>query len=117
VRRTLRILVVAAAILGTAGPALAAFGALAYSPATGNYGYSYGYSTRAGAESRALGGCKVGSCRVVAWYQNACGALAKGSTGWGAAWAASRAKAEASAIRTCRGQSAKCRIIAWSCSG
>jgi hypothetical protein len=64
------------------------FGAIAYSPATRQYGYSYKYSSRAKAESVALAHCKAADARIVAWVQDnwwCCLALDldAGAYGWG----------------------------------
>lgn len=103
--------------LAGASPAIAAYGAIAYSASTGKYGYSYNYDSQKNAERAALKHCKVSSCKVVLWYKNACGVVAKGDTGWGAAWAGSRTQASANAIKACSTRSRNCKAVVWSCSG
>ena len=106
--------------LAGAGGALAAFGAIAFSPQSGAHGYSYGAGTRAQAERIAMSNCRAhgAGCRLLVYFQNACGALAVGNgNGYGFAWAASRGQAEGRAMRECRNQTSSCRIISWSCSG
>src|SRR5690349_7855639 len=43
------------------------FGAIAYSPTTGKFGYSYNYRNRATAEKVALQNCHAVDARVVGW--------------------------------------------------
>lgn len=62
------------------------YGAIAYSPSTGAYGYSYNYRTRRTAEQVALGYCDADDARVVAWVNFGFAALVKADDGsWGAA--------------------------------
>jgi hypothetical protein len=106
--------------LAGAGVALADFGAIAFSPQNGAFGYSYGAGTRAQAERIAMNNCRANGagCRLLVYFQNACGALAVGNgNGYGFAWAASRAQAEGRAMRECRNRTSSCGIVAWSCSG
>jgi serine/threonine-protein kinase len=95
------------------GPSGSRFGAIAYSRSTANWGTSYDYESEAVARKAALDSCGQSDCKVVVWFQNACGALAAGSTGSGAAWGANRREAEEKALRQCPDDD--CRIICWSC--
>jgi hypothetical protein len=82
-------LVALAVLLGTvqAARADAAFGAIAYSPTTGYYGYSYGRDCLANAESAALQNCNGLDRRVVVSVGNGYAALAVNNNGgFGAAW-------------------------------
>ena len=83
--------------------AWADYGAIAYSPSTGNYGYSYGYCSQA--ESSALGKCGADDAEVEVYVQNGWAALAindSGAIGWG--WSGgSRAAAENSALANAAG--------------
>jgi serine/threonine-protein kinase len=96
------------------------FGAIAYSTTSGAYGYSYDYPTRSEAEARAISECRTrgSGCEVVIWYRNACGALAtapNGARGW--AWAATRKKAQNSALEYCRNHGGDdCGVLCWSCA-
>jgi hypothetical protein len=79
------------------------FGAIAYSPSGGRSGWAYNFSTRAAAESRAIQECGGGDCRVAAWFQNQCGALARSSDGsWSSGLGTSQSAAEANAMSSCR---------------
>ena len=64
------------------------FAAIAYSPATGKYGFAYDLRSRAAAEKAALENCKAEDARVVAWVNDGFCALALGAdkTCWGAGW-------------------------------
>lgn len=106
--------------LAGTGAALADFGAIAFSPQNGAFGYSYGAGTRGQAERIAMSNCRANGagCRLLVYFQNACGALAVGNgNGYGFAWAGSRGQAEGRAMRECRNRTSSCRIVAWSCSG
>ncbi len=85
----------------------AKFGAIALSPGSGAYGFSYDYGSRGEAEGRAMGHCRAAAkgrkdCKVGVWFTNACGALARRSDGgWGADWGNSRQEAARKALRNC----------------
>ncbi len=74
------------ATLGLAAPAaaFAAFGSIAVDPFTHAWGKSWSYSTKKGAEKRALTECRIhdpGShCQGVIWYKNECGAVFENSS-------------------------------------
>ena len=99
----------------TAAEAQNKFGAIAYNKSSGRYGYSYNYNSRGEAEDRALSEC-TGSCDIVVWFKNACGALATGNGGWGAAWAPSRRGAENKAVDACSEHANNCSVIRWVCT-
>ena len=61
--------------------ATSGYGSVAYSSSTGSTGISYNYSTRSDADASAIGYCAKSDCAVVAWFQNACGAIATAPTG------------------------------------
>ena len=64
------------------------YAAIAYSPATGKYGYSWNCDTRGEAEQRALNACKADDARIVCWVNNGFCALALGDdkSRWGVGW-------------------------------
>lgn len=116
-------LVAGLAALGTAALAqsvgAASYGAIAFSPRNGAFGYSYNYGTRDEAEARALRECRVrgGGCRLMVWFRNACGALAVGegyAYGW--AWASSRGEARGRAMEECRARTRGCDIRVLVCT-
>ncbi|MGF1487601.1 MAG: DUF4189 domain-containing protein [Prochloraceae cyanobacterium] len=103
--------------LGTATKASAGtYGSIAYSPATGRYGYSWNYDNRALAQNAALRQCGVRDCRIVSWFSNACGSLAKSNYGWGSSWNANRGRATSTAIGACRQYGPGCRNLVTVCS-
>src|ERR1035437_2587704 len=62
--------------------------AIAYSPATGHYGYAFNYRSRKAAEKAALEDCGADDARIVCWVKNGFCALALGDdkTCWGTGW-------------------------------
>ena len=101
-----------------AGSASAAdnYGAIAFSQGTGRYGYTYDYGSRGSAEQGALNNCG-GSCSIVLWFKNACGALATGrANGYGTGWAGTRRRAENIAMSNCAERTGGCNILAWACT-
>jgi len=92
------------------------YGAFAFSENTGAYGYSYDHSSRGSAEKDALNRCS-GSCTVVLWFKNACGALAAGDGhGYGTGWAGNRSRAEEIAMSNCEERTDDCKLLAWACT-
>jgi hypothetical protein len=121
--------VVAVALLGIAGSLVPAsraevisineysYAAIAYSPATGKYGYSYNYRSRSAAESAALRNCPASDARIVCWVNNGFCSLALGNdrSSWGVGWSwgngASTAEANANALRQCTARTRGARIV------
>jgi hypothetical protein len=105
-------------VLWWPGVALAAqYGAIAYSQASGRYGYSFNFGSRAAAEVQALANCGDGGCAIVVWFRNACGALATGTdNGYGYGWAYTRGQAESIAMANCANNASECSVVAWSCT-
>jgi hypothetical protein len=96
-----------------ASPAQSKYGAIAFNKATRRHGYAFNHSTRAAAESRALAECGKG-CTSMMWFANGCGALAVGSTRYGAGSADARLTAELQARQQCGEKD--CRIVVYSCT-
>jgi len=94
------------------------FGAIAYSPSTGSHGWSYDYASREEAERVAIANCAqhARDCNVPIWFQNACGALAIGPSGYGSGWAINQGLAEAYALGVCGQHSASCSVRRWICT-
>lgn len=107
------------ASLCAASPAFA-WGALAIDSNHGSrWGYSHGYSSEAGAVTRAVSECGRG-CRSVVTFNNTCAAYAvdrtAGSTGYGWARASSGTAAQNSALAYCRSYGGRnCAIRVWGC--
>jgi hypothetical protein len=92
------------------------YGAIAFSQGTGAYGYSYDAGSRGSVEEAALTRCG-GSCSVVLWFKNACGALAAGdSHGFGTGWAGDRSRAEEIAMSNCAKSTNDCKLLASTCT-
>jgi len=92
----------AVAALGAAAPARADYAAIAYSPNSHSYGYSYGYATQGGAELESLLRCDGDDARVVVVAEDAYVALAVGRNGaYGYAWGTSQDIAESIALQEC----------------
>ncbi|MEM7226221.1 MAG: DUF4189 domain-containing protein [Pseudomonadota bacterium] len=99
------------------------FGAIAYSPSTGGYGYATEYRSRARAEHIALGECAAYSdgadCQVLVWFRNHCGALAASDDGaYGSAYAAALDAARHQALDYCQAETdgGDCEILVAVCS-
>lgn len=89
------------------------YGAIAYSPRTGQYGYAYNYRTLEGAQQAALRQCNADDAKVVrsAWGGWYC-ALAVGEDGsYAHAGAPTAAEAKAAALAKCRKLTPRCRIV------
>lgn len=120
VKRRLFIAAYAGLLMAIAGPAAAAsYGAIAISPDSGATGWSHGYSSRSGAEAEAQQNCDgyADDCQVALWFKDACGAVARGSDGWGSGWGNNQRRAEHEALKSCARHSDECRVIRWQCSG
>jgi hypothetical protein len=84
------------------------FAAVAYSPSTGKYGYSYNLRSRAAAERTALEKCPEPDARVVAWVERGFLTLALGNdkSCWGVGWSygngASTVAAKEYALEDCK---------------
>ena len=95
-------------------------GAIAYGAQSEAFGFSYGLTSGAAAERRALANCvKHGNdCRIVASFSNSCAAVAAGTnTRFATAQASTRKQAEAGALAGCsRGGGDDCEIKAWTCA-
>jgi hypothetical protein len=110
---------VALLLLGGASARADYYGAIAYSQATGATGWSYNCSSRAEAESIALGYCKADDARIVTWCKNAHCALALGSDrgAYGACWGTTREDAERKALYEASKHTSNCYIKQWVYSG
>jgi len=109
-----------AALLGTSAIARGdRYGAIAYSPRTGHYGYADNARSRGGAERLALENCEGRDCKVQVWFYNSCGALATGEGGRIFGWAhdTSLREAKESAVEQCRSRGGRrCRVVISACT-
>lgn len=92
-----------AIFLGTAAPALAAFGAVAYDQNTGKYGASFNQPNQSQAFEGALKQCNSPTCRVYPVEPKGCGALALSDKdkAWGGADRTTLADAKRDAVVHC----------------
>jgi hypothetical protein len=90
------------------------FCAIAYSPATGQWGHGRDYATRALAEGRALSECGTYDARVVAWAYHGYIALAVGGSYYGSGYGSTVNQAKRNALRNCRSSEARVVQTVWS---
>lgn len=106
-------------IFSAIGDSEAGFGAIAYSKATGNYGYSHNYRSREEATWEAERRCGASDCRWMVWFRNSCGALAvssSGATGYSFD-CSSQDQARRIAMQECQRRGPDCRVLCSVCSG
>ena len=102
------------------------FAAIAVDRADAAYGYGQDYTTRSGAERRALRECRrfstTDGCRNVVWVRNGCAAVAVRQRADGRvtrmAWGlgASRTQAKFRAVSACQEDGRRCRALASVCT-
>ncbi len=95
------------------------WGAIAYSAKDKGAGWSYEWNDLSEAQKQALDSCsKRGTaCKLIAWFENECGAVAADGNivTWGTAYL--RKNAEQRALLECKKAGGKnCAIEAWVCS-
>ncbi|MGE0719108.1 MAG: DUF4189 domain-containing protein [Alphaproteobacteria bacterium] len=97
------------------------YGAIAWSYATGAWGYSFDQSNRGRAASVANGHCarRANDCRIVVDFVNRCAALAaQGNATVGVATGGSRREVEAASLAACRARGGtSCEVTVWACNG
>jgi hypothetical protein len=108
------------AVMASARPALAAYGAYAYDQDAGKYGYSYNEQTEKAADTAALKGCNSGGCKIVfRTGPQQCGAIAATENGkvWGGAHRDRRPEAELAAMQDCQKRTqGQCKVKASECN-
>jgi len=131
--------IVSAVLTGTLASALAGgalvapaaaspfYGAFAYSPSTGHYGYAFNYSIRDLAQSEALIACESnarrGDCQLLFWFGNGCGTLVRdgrsalqGAT-LGTGWGDTPNQANAQALQDCSARGGQaCTVLETVCT-
>ena len=109
-----------AAAFGWAAAAQAQYyGAIAYGPGNGAWGTSYDFSSRWEAERVAMSNCAANGydCRILVWFENACGALAiNGAGAYGSGWGTNRGIAEGHALNVCSRNGGGCYVSRWVCT-
>ncbi|MBV9015426.1 MAG: DUF4189 domain-containing protein [Alphaproteobacteria bacterium] len=106
--------------LGSAAPAFAAYGALAFDEGGRKYGLSSNEDTQSKADDVAMKECGSDKCKIV--FRTAareCGAiaLAETGTGWGGGKRPNRAAAELAAMQSCQKHTkGQCKIRGAECN-
>ena len=95
------------------------WGAIAYSAKDKGAGWSYEWNDLDGAKKQAMDRCKVrgAACKLMAWFENECGAVAADGNiaTWGTAYL--KQNAQQRALLECKKAGGKkCAIEAWACS-
>lgn len=92
------------------------WGAVAFNPDTGAYGFAHSYFSEGQAASAAQEACSY-NCPELKTFANQCGAAAIGNNG-GFGWGVgnSRYDAESTAISYCTNYDYGCQVLVWSCS-
>ncbi len=91
--------------------------AIAYSPATGQYGYAYNYRSKSEAEKTALADCGADDARIVCWVKDGFCALALGDdkAWWGVGWqygsGAGTEEAKKAALENCQSKTTGAHIV------
>lgn len=95
-----RMMIVVSMVVGFVRPALAEYGAIAYSESTGKYGLSYSYGSQQAAQQRALDECEGSDKEIEVWVNDGWAAVAVNKDGEVAyGWSkSSRADAENRAL-------------------
>jgi hypothetical protein len=95
------------------------FGAIAYSPATGQIGWVKNDAEKADAEKTAMDHCAekgATDCALANTVKNSCAAIATGDNGWGSNWDDTVAAAESKTLATCGQYTVNCKIAISFCS-
>ncbi|HTS42392.1 MAG TPA: DUF4189 domain-containing protein [Xanthobacteraceae bacterium] len=94
------------------------YGAIAFSPGSGSFGYSDNYANRTQAENRAKSECGKNDCKIATWFFNQCGALAiSGNGSWGADHSGREQGARSLALARCAKEGGtNCEIKVIHCS-
>jgi len=87
------------------------YAAIAYSPATQKYGYSFSYGTLAQARQQALRQCPEPDARIVVWAKNNYCALAIGKNGYGVGFGTTAEQARAKALQDCNQETTESRVV------
>ena len=106
---------------GPSGTGGSRFGAIAVSPSSNEFGFSYKLNSRREAEGRAMSECRSssrrGDCRIATWFRDSCGALAQGGVNtWGAEWGSSGGEASRKAMAVCERGGQRCRVVQTVCA-
>ena len=102
----------------SAANALDYYAAIAFSPTTGNTGWSYGYSSQESAQAMALQKCNASDARIAVSVRNGYCALAKGNgPGYFYGWGSTKAEAELNAVTRSAAKMTGAHVVTWAFSG
>ncbi len=94
------------------------YAAIAYSPSTGNTGWSYGYLCQESAQAVALQRCNAADAQIAVWVRNGYCALAQGNDpGYFYGWGSTQEQAELNAVTQCAAKMAGAHVVTWAFSG
>ena len=94
------------------------WGSIVYSPATGNWGMSWGADTRKHAIEAAQKSCTRTCEKELSFFKGWCGAFAYSEGAWALSARSSADEAKDQALSSCKpDKSEKCRILATVCAG
>ncbi len=92
------------------------WGAIAFNPNTGAYGWAHSYFSEGEAWDAAAAGCSY-NCPEVHTFYNQCAAAAIGANGgYGYGFGASQGAAQNVAMSYCNNYDYGCQVLVWSCS-
>lgn len=93
------------------------WGAIVYSPATGNWGMSWGADTRKSAVEAAQKSCTRTCEKELSFFKGWCGAFAYSEGAWALSARSSAGEAKEQALSSCKPKNETCRILATVCAG
>lgn len=93
------------------------YGAIAYSQSSGRFGSAWSFPSQSAAEQKALVLCNRADCKIVIWFKNACGSLARARSG-AIAWSGGKDLEEAKRLASneCTRRWGSCKLICSVCS-
>ena len=118
----MRLLLISVALIPAVAFAQDYYGAIAYSPSKKAEGWAFNHQTRREAVKAALTNCRkyAQDCKTQVWFLNACGSLATGPGGYGAAWGSTQVAADEVALKHCqkmsKTNSAQCQVTRRVCT-
>ncbi|NVB78420.1 MAG: DUF4189 domain-containing protein [Kofleriaceae bacterium] len=99
--------------IGQSAPATLTAGAIAYSPSTGNVGWSYGQTDQETAKWAAVQACGQADCAWKVSEQGAFAVLVLGGGGIYWAWDYTLAGAQQRALELCSANATGCAVTRW----
>ncbi len=93
------------------------WGAIVYSPSSGNWGMAWGEETRTRAVAAAQKTCTNQCDKELSFFKGWCGAFAHADQGWSLSSRSSIEEARKQSLASCKSQATDCRILAAVCAG